>query len=176
MVSLQFFDICACSFHKICHTFVGCTKFCGDIAADTLFHESPVSFREDFKSVNGQHFLVLILFNVELDVLACPDTSNLHHVKSQSSCLIRADISSAAHDFAGCKLFNIVLILQHLSLRVSKRDHNGKRETFRDGDNDNGDTNDDIVDPELEILCKRTVILVLTTEKINVALQKAIRK
>jgi len=135
-----------------------------------------VSFREDFKGINGLHFLVLILFNVELNILAKPDSSNLHLVESKSSGFVRADISSAAHDFTSCKLFHIILILQHLSLRVGKRDHDGKRKTFRDSDNNNCDTNNDIVDPELEVFCKRTLVRILTTEKINIALQKAVKE
>jgi hypothetical protein len=47
-----------------------------------------------------------------------------HFVLSQSSCLIRANIVRATHNFARCKFFDKILILKHLSDRVGKGDHN----------------------------------------------------
>ena len=60
-------------------------------------------------------------------------------------------------------------------MRVSERDHDGKRETLGDGYDDNGDTDNEVVYPDLEALCE-VRIRVLTTKQVNIALQDAIKE
>ena len=60
-------------------------------------------------------------------------------------------------------------------MRVSERDHDGKRETLGDGYDDNGDTDNEVVYPDLEALCE-VRIRVLTTKQVNVALQNTIEE
>ena len=106
-----------------------------------------MNFREIIERLNWFHFFVLILLHVQFDVLSKPDVGDLHLVQCQRSSLVRADISSSAHDLTSRKLFDVVLILKHFFLRVGQGNHHGKRQTLWNGDNDNSHTDDDVCDP-----------------------------
>lgn len=126
--------------------------------------------------VDGLHFLFLVLIEVELDVFAGPDPGDLHLVKSEGSGLVSADVSGAAHDFTSSELFDVVIIFKHFTLGVGERDHHSQGEALGDGDDDDGDTNDDVVNPDLEVACEWAVFAGLTTEQVNVALQHSIEE
>lgn len=135
-----------------------------------------MGLREVVERFNWQHLLVLVLLDIELDVFSEPDVSNLHLIEGQSSRLIGANVSSTAHNLASSKLLDVILILEHFALRVGERDHDSERETLWDGDNNNSNTDDDIVNPEFKVLGKRSVILVLASKEINVALEETVKE
>ena len=173
-----------------------------DVAGNSLNDGFPVS-REECHRVNRLHlgnnrclfdqftvitffsFFVLLnlfssqffLFKSKLDVFANPHVGDLHLVKGEGASLVSADVCGTAHNLASSQLLNVVIVLQHLTLGVGKRDHNSKGETFGDSDNDNGDTDNDIINPKFEVSGKGTALaLNFTTEKIEVALEKAIKE
>jgi hypothetical protein len=61
-------------------------------------------------------------------------------------------------------------------LRVSKRDHDGQWESLRNSYDDNSDTDDDVVDPELQVFRERTVLVRLSAKEVNVALQNTVQE
>jgi len=172
MLCLQSLGINRSSFEEIKHRLVSSGKILvgRHVTGNSLSDSSPV-IREFFHRVNRQHFLVNVLSEIKFDVFANPNVSDLHLVKGECASLVRADVSGTAHNLASSQFLHIVVVLKHLTLRVGKRDHDSKRETFGDSDDDNGDTDDDVVNPEFKVVGKGTAfILNFTTEKIEVTL------
>ena len=124
---LKFMHVDATSLEKVNHAFISSSVLIGDIASDGGLKHIPVDLSEDFKGLNWQHLLsLLILISVQFDVLADPDASDLHLVERERASLIRADVGCASHDLASSQLLDVVLILEHLALRVSQRNHNSE--------------------------------------------------
>ena len=159
MLLLEGDSVNVTSLEKINHTLVGGSKVFGDIACNRLRDQVPVSVSEVIAGLNRLHLLVLILFEGELNVLSAPNVGDLHLVESQGAGLVRANVGGAAHNFAGSELLDVVLVLKHLALRVGERDHNSKGETFGDSDDDNGDANNDVVNPQFQVLSEGTLSL-----------------
>lgn len=162
--------VSASSLHQVSHRSVSGRVISGNIASNALLEKSPVSLREDIKGVDRLHFLVLVLLDVQLNVFTEPELGDLHLVKSQGTCLVGANVGGTSHDLTGGELFHVILILEHFALGVGERNHDGEGQTFGDSDDDNGDTDNDVINPELEVLGEVAAIIVLTSEKINVAL------
>ena len=171
MLLLDILHVGAGSLHQICHAYVSGAQVSGDVAANALLEQSPVDLRELLQWVNRLHLLVLVLLDVERVVLATePEGGDLHLVESQGASLVRADVGGTSHDLAGGQLLDVVLVLEHFALGVGEGDHDGQRETLGYGNDNNSHTNDDVVDPELEVFGERTVILVFATEQVKIAL------
>lgn len=177
MLLLELGHVDAASLEKVDHTLIGGAEFIRDVAGNGGGDQFPVGLGHEFQRLDRQHLLVLILFDVKLDVLAGPDPGHLHLVESQGTGLIGADVSGTAHDFTGSEFLDVVGVLEHLALRVGEGDHHSKGEAFGNSHDDNGDTDDDVVDPEFEVLGEGSFLGAgLTTEKIDVALKEAIKE
>ena len=61
-------------------------------------------------------------------------------------------------------------------MRVGEGDHNSERQTFWNSHHNNSDTNNDVVNPLLEILDERTIVFTLASEKVNVTLEDTIEE
>ena len=179
VVNAEGFEVNVGSLKEVNHTLVGSTWVVGGVASDGGLDEVPMGLGEVVKRVDLLKLLVLVLVSRELNFLAEPSAGDLHLVKSKGTSLVRADVVSTTHDLAGSELLDHVVVLEHLTLRVGEGDHDGKRETFWDSDDNNGDTNDDVVNPELEVLGEWTVFSTLfriCREEVDVALEDAIKE
>ena len=85
-----------------------------------------MSLREDSLCVELGHFTFSVLVKVKLNVLVNPDAGSLHLVEGESASLVGADVSRTAHDLASSKLLNVVVVLEHLALRVGEGNHDGE--------------------------------------------------
>lgn len=97
--------------------------------------------------------VVVVSGVIDLNVLVHTneDISNGHLVHSEGAGLVRANVVCTAHDFARGELLNEVLINEHFTDRVGKSNHNGQRETFGYGDDNDGNSNDKILKPFDEV-------------------------
>jgi len=95
-----------------------------------------------------------VLSIVDLDCLVNTnvDVGHSHHIHCECSGLIRANVVGTAHDLARSKLLHEILIDEHLSHREGKCDHDCKRKSLRDSDDNNGDSDEKISQPLDEVL------------------------
>jgi hypothetical protein len=69
-----------------------------------------------------------------------------HQIFSESTGFIGADIISATHSLASLQISDQVVLLFHLSNAISQCDGNGKRKSFRHGNDNDTDSNNEILD------------------------------
>jgi len=158
MLLPQGLHVSAATLKQVNHALIGSSIFIRDVASNTSLNHAIVFVSESRLSVDRLHFLVFILVSVQLNVLSNPNVSDLHLVESEGASLVRTDVGCTTHDLAGGKFLDVVLILEHLTLGVSERDHNGERETFGNSNNDNGNTNNEVVNPLFEVLGEGAII------------------
>jgi len=94
---------------------------------------------------------VLGLVGVDLNNISLPEGGHSHLVLSESSSLIRANVVGSTHDLTGSESLDEVLLNEHLSHRVGEGDDNSEWESFRDSDNDDSDTNNNVLKPPMEV-------------------------
>ena len=69
--------------------------------------------------VDRLNLFFFILLYGKFDVLTSPDVGDMHLIKRESSSFIRADVCGSSHDLTSFQLLHIVIVLEHLALRVS---------------------------------------------------------
>jgi len=172
VVGKNLLDVSAATFKQINHGLVGGTGVSTSVARDVLFEErlenvglSAKDVLFPFKRLHLLDDLGLVswvreffLVNIDRDVTANIDVSNLHLVESKSTGLVRANVISATHDFARGETLHIVMVSKHALNGVGERDHDGKRETLGHGDDNNGNTDDDVVNNLLDELDEGVVL------------------
>jgi hypothetical protein len=83
-----------------------------------------------------------------------------HFILGQGTGLIGTDVVSSTHNLTSHELFDEVLVFKHFLNRVSKREHDGKRKTFRDSDYNNGNTGNDVSEPLSNVSLDLTLAVV----------------
>jgi len=146
------------------HGFVSGASIIGSVAGNTVLNMLGMLFVNNFRPLELAHFSFLITVLSNFNVFAAPHAGDLHLIFSQGSRLVRADVVGTAHDLARLQLLHFVVILSHPANRVSQGDHDCERQTFWHGDHDDGDSDDEVTDPDLEVGQEQVGRVSLTTE------------
>lgn len=107
-----------------------------------------VPFCEEFEVV----LLEVLLFELSVDFAECEESGDFHLILGESAGFIGANGVCASHGFAGFERADEVLLVFHFADGVRECNRNGEGETFRDGDDDDRDTDDEEANDFLEIL------------------------
>jgi len=94
--------------------------------------------------------------------LAAPKSHPGHLILGKGTSLIGTDVVGSTHNFTGRKSLNEVLILKHLLDRVSERDHDSKWKTFWYSDDNNCNSDDNMVEPFLNVLPESSGTFIFT--------------
>lgn len=149
MLFLDVFHALSAPFEEFNHSTIGSASIHSGVATDSLSNQFDGSRDLDVvRPVELGHLLsYLVLILRESNVDTTPAVGHLHGVESKGSSLVGADVVSTTHDFAGGESLDITLIDEHFRDGVGEGDHDGERESFGDGHNDNGDSDDEGLDP-----------------------------
>ena len=176
MLGPDLVDVTSSSQKHALHSFVSGAWifFLRNVAADSLADMLLEGTVEVSTELNGDWVLVFVLSLVNFSVFTNVDTGHSHLVQCQCTCLVRADVSGSTHDFTSSKTLHIVVILKHLFDRVGKGDHNSERETLRNSDHNDSDSDNEVLDPNSEVGGEKSVTFIFSTEEVDVTVSKAI--
>ena len=176
MLGPDLVDVTSSSQKHALHSFVSGAGifFLRNVAADSLADMLLEGTVEVSTELNGDWVLVFVLSLVNLFVFTNVDTGHSHLVQCQCTCLVRADVSGSTHDFTSSKTLHIVVILKHLFDRVGKGDHNSERETLRNSDHNDSDSDNEVLDPNSEVGGEKSVTFIFSTEEVDVTVSKTI--
>lgn|ERR1719162_1864938 len=111
---------------------------------------------------------------IDVDGPSNEEVGHGHLVHGQGSGLVRADVVSSTHDLTGGKTLDVVLVFQHSLDGDGERDHNSEWESFWNGNDNNGNSNDEVVDPDFQVNVEEIVTFGFSSEKVDVAVSQAI--
>lgn len=98
--------------------------------------------RQDFGGMFRDNICLHWLVHPLLD----EDLCHSHEVLGESACFVWADVVGSAHSLAGLEVSNQIVLLFHLTYRVSQGDSYWKWQSFRHSHDDNTNSNDEVLD------------------------------
>lgn len=106
-----------------------------------------IPFTQQFKIV----FLEILSVEDCIDLTLCEESGNFHLILCQSACLVTANSVNSSHGFAGVESSDQILFIFHFSDSVSEGDRDCEGESFWDSDDNNRDTDNEVIHNFLEI-------------------------